>query len=176
MKKSISEAKERKSAKYPTCDGSVLTGGFAAMQWWSSPLRSFSGRSIRWGSFEASWTSRSSQEDHSSSGSAPCTTLSIEECCRSDFRLQYDLQPWEQYALAEPKPDAAVLDGYAKDISELCKFTGLRRDQVVPRTHALAANLATLGIDVIIDVMYKGDMPWPQFLTMIFNCPKVSFL
>jgi hypothetical protein len=57
-------------------------------------------------------------------------TLSIEECCRSDFRQQYDIQPWESFNLPEPKPDAATLDGYARDIGELCKITGLRQDQV----------------------------------------------
>jgi hypothetical protein len=57
-------------------------------------------------------------------------TLSIDDCCKSSFREEYDLKPWEDFNLREPKPDGATLDGYARDIADLCKITGLRQDQV----------------------------------------------
>ena len=59
-----------------------------------------------------------------------CYSLSVEECTRSDFREQYDLQPWDSLGLTEQKPEPEVLDGYAKDIQELCSITGLHQDQV----------------------------------------------
>ena len=56
--------------------------------------------------------------------------LSTDDCTRSDFREQYDFQPWDSFGLTEPKPEPDVLDGYAKDIQQLCKITNLRQDQV----------------------------------------------
>ena len=52
-------------------------------------------------------------------------SLSIEECTKSDFREQYDLQSWDSFGLTAPKPEPEVLDGYAKDIQELCRVTNL---------------------------------------------------
>ena len=53
-------------------------------------------------------------------------SIGIDECSRSDFRKQYDQQPWD---VSEPKPGPGVLDKYAEDIKELCTITGLRTDQ-----------------------------------------------
>ena len=57
-------------------------------------------------------------------------SLSVDNCSRSDFREQYDLQPWDSLGLKEPKPEPEVLDSYAKDIKELCTLVGLPEAQV----------------------------------------------
>lgn len=44
----------------------------------------------------------------------------------------------------------------------------------VTRTRALAAKLREdFGFTVVIDVLNKGDMSWPQFINKMFECPKV---
>jgi hypothetical protein len=65
-----------------------------------------------------------------------------------------------------PTPDAVAL----KIAISYCRMD----PQNVKRTHALAAKLQKDGgFEVVIDLNNDGSMSWPQFLDLMFECPKV---
>ena len=56
----------------------------------------------------------------------------VEQCSKMQvFRALYDTEKWVG---GEEIPDKKVLDAWAKNVEELCKYCGIRKDQVSDQT------------------------------------------